>query len=45
MLGDIFLELKRFLHQHFFCIHDYKYVNRKDNAADYQVCKKCDKIK
>jgi len=45
MLGDIILGIKKFLHQHLFCIHNYKYVYRKDNGADYELCTKCDKIK
>lgn len=45
MLGDIILGIKNFLHQHLFCIHKYKYVYRKDNGADFELCTKCDKIK
>ena len=44
MFGDIILWIKLFFKQQT-CIHDYKWVNRRDNGADFQVCKKCDKIK
>jgi hypothetical protein len=45
MLGDIFLGLKRFLHQHFFCIHHYKWIVRKDyGGSDFKICEKCEKI-
>lgn len=44
MIGDIYLFIKKFLHQHFFCIHDYKTINRRDNGGCFNVCDKCDLI-
>lgn len=43
MLGDLYLLIKRFLHQHFFCIHEYK---RHHCGADYCYveCVKCGKL-
>jgi hypothetical protein len=45
MLGNSWIALKRFFHQHFFCIHKYKWVIRKDFGCDFEVCEKCDLIK
>jgi hypothetical protein len=45
MTGDLILWIKTFFHQHFFCIHKYKWIYRKDNGADFEVCAKCEKIK
>lgn len=45
MVGDIWITIKTFCHQHLFCIHKYKWVNRKDNGDSFEVCEKCDKIK
>lgn len=43
MFGDLYLRIKRFLHQHFFCIHNYK---RYHCGPDYQYvqCEKCGKL-
>jgi hypothetical protein len=46
MIGDLFLCLKIFIKQQFFCIHKYKIVNRKDyQGGSFYVCVKCEKIK
>jgi hypothetical protein len=45
MIGDIVLSIKKFFHQHFFCIHKYKWIIRKDYGHDFEVCEKCSKIK
>jgi hypothetical protein len=45
MIGDIVLSIKKFFYQHFFCIHKYKWVYRKDNGDSFEVCEKCSKIK
>jgi hypothetical protein len=45
MVGNTWIALKRFFHQHIFCIHKYKWIHRKDNGADFEVCEKCDLIK
>ena len=45
MTGDLILWIKTFFQQHFFCIHKYNWVHRKDNGVDFEVCEKCDKIK
>jgi hypothetical protein len=44
MIGDIILWCKIFIKQQT-CIHNYKYVNRKDNGGSFELCEKCDKIK
>ena len=44
MIGDLVLFLKLFFKQQT-CIHNYLYVNRKDNGGSFQNCSKCDKIK
>lgn len=43
MIGDLYLLIKRFLHQHFFCIHNYKLYHC---VPDYQFiqCEKCGKL-
>lgn len=43
MIGDFYLIIKRFLHQHFFCIHKYK---RHHVGCDYHwiECEKCGKM-
>jgi hypothetical protein len=45
MLGNVFLTIKTFFYQQLFCIHKYKWVCRKDNGADFEVCEKCDLIR
>jgi hypothetical protein len=45
MIGNIWIAIKRMFYQHLFCTHKYKWVNRKDNGADFEVCEKCDLIK
>jgi hypothetical protein len=45
MIGDLILWIKTFFYQHIFCIHKYKWIYRKDNGADFEVCTKCEKIK
>ena len=45
MIGDFVLSIKKFFHQHFFCIHKYKWIIRKDFGPDFEVCEKCNKIK
>jgi hypothetical protein len=45
MVGNTWIAIKTFFHQHIFCIHKYKWVYRKDNGADFEVCKKCDLIR
>jgi hypothetical protein len=45
MLGNTLIAIKKFFHQHFFCIHKYKWVYRKDNGSDFEVCEKCDLIR
>jgi len=45
MTGNLILWIKTFFHQHLFCMHRYKWIHRKDNGADFEVCEKCDKIK
>jgi len=45
MLGNTLIVIKTFFHQHFFCIHKYKWVYRKDNGDTFEVCEKCELIK
>ena len=43
MVGDLILIIKRFLKQHFFCIHDYKY-HHCGTDYNYIKCPKCGKL-
>lgn len=46
MIGDFLIAIKEFLHQHFLCLHDYKWINRKDyGGGSFELCEKCNKIK
>lgn len=45
MLGNILLFMKKFLKQNFICLHEYKYVNRKDTGDSYRECTKCEILK
>jgi hypothetical protein len=46
MIGDIILYLKKIIHQHFFCIHDYKpdRIGIITGLNHKRVCSKCDKF-
>ena len=44
MVGDLVLWIKKFWKQQT-CIHNYKWINRKDNGGSFENCLKCDKIK
>ena len=43
MIGDLILDIKRWLKQHF-CIHKYNTVYRKDNGNTFRECIKCSNI-
>lgn len=44
MIGDFILWIKKFIKQQT-CIHDYKFICRKDNGGSYEECIMCDKIR
>ena len=44
MIGDLILWIKRVFKQQT-CIHDYKWINRKDTGGSFENCAKCDKIR
>lgn len=44
MFGDLMLKIKNLWFQ-FWCIHNYKWIYRKDNGDSFQSCTKCQKIK
>jgi hypothetical protein len=43
MIGDLYLLIKRFFHQHFFCIHEYKRFHCGPDYC-YVECVKCGKL-
>lgn len=45
MIGNMYLGIKKLLHQHVFCIHHYITEIRKDNGASFEICTKCKLIK
>ena len=42
MLGDLILVIGRWLHQNFFCVHDYR--QEHCGEYDYTHCIKCGKL-
>lgn len=45
MAGKIILMIKKFVHQHFLCIHKPKIVHRKDlQGGSFEKCENCDLI-
>lgn len=44
MIGDIILSLKKWLKQQT-CLHNYKWVYRRDNGGSFEECTKCERIR
>jgi hypothetical protein len=44
MIGNFILWLFKFIKQQT-CIHEYKYIYRKDNGNTFQECIKCELIR
>ena len=44
MIGDLILWIKRVWKQQT-CIHDYKWIHRKDTGGSFEQCSKCEKIR